>query len=268
MTTAEVASLADSIRSVVADIPTPGTWSPEAPSTDQVPRLRAALAEVGWYDLADDDDALAFVGPAAAELGRRLVALSELDSLLGGSPCVSGMTRYAALGDHVVIPGRDGLRAAAVMTMDPLAYGDAIGAAHVTVAVGSAVEPAEAVRRERAWLSATVGYLAGVADAAVGLALQHVKTRPAFGGTLAALPSVQQRLAEAAMLRDGLVLLARETPDFNALAYAGQACCAAVAECHQVVGAIGFTLEFPMQRFSRRARAVQLWADAWIDARV
>ena len=29
-------------------------------------------------------------------------------------------------------------------------------------------------------------------------------------------------------------------------------------------GAIGFTLEFPLQRAYRRARAVQLWADAFL----
>ena len=34
----------------------------------------------------------------------------------------------------------------------------------------------------------------------------------------------------------------------------------------QVAGAIGFTLEFPLQRAYRRARAVQLWADAFLTA--
>jgi butyryl-CoA dehydrogenase len=53
-------------------------------------------------------------------------------------------------------------------------------------------------------------------------------------------------------------------PGAAALAHAGAAAVAVTGACQQVVGAIGFTLEFPLQRAYRRARAVQLWADALI----
>jgi alkylation response protein AidB-like acyl-CoA dehydrogenase len=33
------------------------------------------------------------------------------------------------------------------------------------------------------------------------------------------------------------------------------------ASCQQLVGAIGFTLEFPLRRAFRRARTLQLWAE-------
>jgi butyryl-CoA dehydrogenase len=46
------------------------------------------------------------------------------------------------------------------------------------------------------------------------------------------------------------------------LAHAGEAACQATALCQQVVGAIGYTLEFPLQRAFRRARAVRIWGDA------
>ena len=75
---------------------------------------------------------------------------------------------------------------------------------------------------------------------------------------------MQQRLADAATAARGLRLLAGETPGRAALAHAGVAAVDVTAACQQVVGAIGFTLEVPLQRAYRRARAVQLWADALI----
>ena len=35
-----------------------------------------------------------------------------------------------------------------------------------------------------------------------------------------------------------------------------------MAICMQVTGALGFTLEFPLQRAYRRSRAARAWADA------
>ena len=63
----------------------------------------------------------------------------------------------------------------------------------------------------------------------------------------------------------GLTLLAHDTPGRAALAHGGPAAVAVTAACQQVAGAIGFTLEFPLQRAYRRARAAQLWADAFIS---
>jgi alkylation response protein AidB-like acyl-CoA dehydrogenase len=37
---------------------------------------------------------------------------------------------------------------------------------------------------------------------------------------------------------------------------------------HMVFGAIGFTLEFPLQRYSRRAKALGSFVDGWIDQRI
>jgi 3-oxo-4-pregnene-20-carboxyl-CoA dehydrogenase alpha subunit len=78
---------------------------------------------------------------------------------------------------------------------------------------------------------------------------------------------VQQRLADAATATRGLELLAHESPGPAALAHAGVAAVEVTAACQQVAGAIGFTLEFPLQRAYRRARAVQLWADALLTPR-
>ena len=77
-------------------------------------------------------------------------------------------------------------------------------------------------------------------------------------------------LADAATLVDGLTLLSADRPGVDALAHAGEATERAVAICMQVTGALGFTLEFPLQRAYRRGRAARAWADgvllAWESA--
>jgi len=40
-----------------------------------------------------------------------------------------------------------------------------------------------------------------------------------------------------------------------------------ISHGHLVFGAVGFTLEFPMQRYSRRAKALGSFVDGWIDQR-
>ena len=113
-----------------------------------------------------------------------------------------------------------------------------------------------------AWVAASAGYLAGLSEEALRLALEHARSRRAFGGPLSALEPVQQMLADAATLVDGLTLLSAGSPGLDALAHAGDAAELAIGICMQVTGALGFTLEFPLQRAYRRARAARAWADA------
>ena len=263
----EVAEFAASISALVAANPTPDRWRPGSLEGDEVPRLHELLEAVGWHELGRDEDSLAFVAPAAVALGRGLVALSELDALLGGSPMVGGLVRYLAPGGTALVRERSGIRALRLVVADPVAYGDswAVRSVIETEELAS-LEPVLAARRERAFIAASVGYLAGLASEAVSIAVGHAREREAFGKTLAQLDTVQQRLAEAATESDGLLLLAEGNAGVEALAYAGPAACAVLAHCHQVLGALGYTLEFPLQRYSRRARAVQLWADGWIEA--
>jgi acyl-CoA dehydrogenase len=112
-----------------------------------------------------------------------------------------------------------------------------------------------------AWAAGSTGYLAGMAEEALRLALEHARSRHAFGAPLAALEPVQQMLADAATLVDGLRLLAHDLPGADALAHAGEAAERTLAICMQVTGALGFTLEFPLQRAYRRGRAARSWAD-------
>jgi butyryl-CoA dehydrogenase len=270
---AEAAAFAEAVG-VAADraLVEPEPWRPGLVQDDRCGALSAALAGMGWLDLARDPGLLPLAGPAALELGRRLAPLSELDALLGGSPLAGGLVRHGATTAVAldVVEGAeaaavdDAARSATVFAIDraePVAYGDALGVHRVLEchATGPASETALA-----AWIAATTGYLAGLSEWALALALDYAKGRKAFGATLAALAPVQQRLADAATAARGLRLLAYDTPGDAALAHAGPAAIEVTAACQQVTGAIGFTLEFPLQRAYRRARAVQLWADALI----
>ena len=258
----EAAAFARTVAQVMTDHPVSSEWRPDSPGDDRCAALTEALALIGWAELAEDPDALAFVAPAALELGRGLAPLSEVDRLLGASPLCGGLTRYP----ESTVVGRvpEGLRYTTVLERTPLAYGDDQAVHRVRTAdTGAETVPAE---RERAWVHAQVGYLAGLAAGAFDLALDHVRQRSAFGAPLAALPNVQARLADAATAATALRLLAEQPRlALDALAFAGQAAETVVAQCHQVVGAIGFTLEFPLQRYSRRVRTLAAWNDAWVQ---
>ena len=227
---------------------------PGALVDDRSPALSAALAEMGWLDLAGDPELAPLAGPAALGLGRRLAPLCDVDALLGGSPLAGELVRYGAA--VAVVPG--GARVA-VERSEPIAYGDALGVHRV---LARRPDGRVAPTALTAWTAASTGYLAGLSAWALDTALEHVRGRRAFGSTLAALGPVQQRLADAATAVDGLALLLDEPPSAAALSHAGVAAVEVTAICQQLVGAIGFTLEFPLQRAFRRARAAQLWADA------
>jgi butyryl-CoA dehydrogenase len=261
----ETRAFAESIAAAVSQtLPSPAPWHPGQTGDDRSPELTAALERTGWLSLATDPDLLPFVGPAALELGRALAPVCEIDALLGGSPMAGDLVRYHDASRVVVRFGADGVSLVRVTRSQALPYGDAIGVHRVLEGVAEA-RLSTSETRTAAWVAASVGYLAGVGELAMGLTVDYAKDRRAFGSTLAALPPVQQLLADAATTVRGLRLLAMDRPGVEALAYSGPALCRATASCQQVVGAIGYTLEFPLQRAYRRTRALTLWADAVLD---
>jgi len=252
---AEAAAFAEAVATAAdRTLGPPPDWKPGAVLDDRSPALSDALAAMGWLDLAGDAGLASLAGAAAVGLGRRVAPLADLDALLGGSPLAGDLVRYGAV--TTILPG--GARVA-VERSEPVAYGDALGVHRVL-----ALQPDGRVAPVAltAWTAASTGYVAGLSAWAFETALEYVRGRRAFGGTLASLAPVQQRLADAATLVDGLTLLVEEEHSAAALCHAGAAAVEITASCQQLVGAIGFTLEFPLQRAYRRARAVQLWADA------
>jgi alkylation response protein AidB-like acyl-CoA dehydrogenase len=99
----------------------------------------------------------------------------------------------------------------------------------------------------------------------LNLAREHVTSRQAFGSSLSALDSVQQLLGEAAMRAAGLQLLLGVPAAASSLAYAIEAVNDVCATCQQVTGAIGYTMEFPLQRRYRRASAISVWSRGWLQ---
>ncbi len=252
-------SVAGAADRALAEPPAP--WRPGEAQDDSAPALSAALEALGWPELARDPALAPLAGPAAIELGRRLAPLRDLDALLGAPLLVSGLIRYGGEGSAVEL-ARGGLVLHEIERSEPRAYSDTVGV-HAALAVGPAatLEPDEAAVRIAAWTAATVGYMAGVGEWALEQAVDYTRSRRAFGSTLAALAPVQQSLADAATAVRGVRLLAGAEPGAAALAHSGPAITAVTATCQQVVGAIGFTLEFPLQRAFRRARTLQVWAE-------
>ena len=258
----EIRAFATSVRGSLERHPPEDAWRPGVHADDRSSELRHALTDLGWDEVGTGVELLPFVAPAAVELGRRFAPLDLVDSLLGGALAADGLARYAAEGDRLVFLQGGGVRVRTALSLEPIAYGDALAVQRILAAEdGVSLADEEAAARRSAWVAASVGYLAGISAEAVRLATEHAVSRHAFGRPLAALDPVQQHLATAATLADGATLLAEDVPGPAALAYAGDAACRVTALCQQVVGAIGYTLEFPLQRAFRRARAARLWAD-------
>ena len=245
----------------------PAPWTPGQGGDDRSAELTEALERAGWPAVGTDPELLPFAGPAGLELGRALAPLCEIDSLLGGSPVCGTLVRYHDASRLIVkLDARGGMSHVRVTSSRPRPYGDAIGVHEVLEGFVERKLPADEARaRCAAWVAASIGYCAGVGERALSETVEYAAHRRAFGATLTALAPVQQMLAEAATSVRGIRLLAMDSPGDQALAYSGPALCDATALCQQVVGAIGFTLEFPLQRAYRRARTLQLWSDAVLE---
>ena len=261
----EAGQFAATVAAIVARHAQPDPWTPGAAASDANPALDDALREAGWEELALDD-LLPLAAPAGAALGRAFAPLAPVDALLGGALAVGGLGRYATPGCVMAEPRSGAVLAGAAEEASPVPYTDALGVATVTVTGARAIPEADAVRRMGAWVAASTGYLAGMSEEALRLAVEHARSRRAFGGPLSALEPVQQMLADAATLVDGLTLLTTDRPGVDALAHAGDAAERAVAICMQVTGALGFTMEFPLQRAYRRSRAARSWNDWVLEA--
>lgn len=233
-----------------------GVLARHGPEATELPAL---LDGLGWDTLAQDQALAACAGLGAVELGRRLAPLHHVDRLLGAAPAAGGLVR--SLGPEGIALTGTALRI--VRRSEAVAYAEGLEV-HRVLELGEPVGevPATALAT---WRAACVGYLGGLGQGAVDLTIEYARGRRAFGTTLGALASVQQLLASAATAIGGVRLLAGEAPDTDALAHAGHAIAGACAACHQVSGAIGFTLEYPLHRYTQCARALATWNDALLQ---
>jgi butyryl-CoA dehydrogenase len=258
----EARAFAESIAGLLdRHAPAPDPWFAGDTAAGAPPELAALLDELGWNTLGNDPGLVACAGLGAVELGRRLAPFDHVDRLLGAAPVVDDLVRSLGV-ERLALADWRGVRP--VIRSEPLASAEGLRVDRV-LELGDPL-PVDAWRAARgAWLAAGVGYLAGLGQGALDLTVGYVRQRRAFGTTLAALAPVQQLLADAATAVRGVELLAADLPDSDALAHAGPAVTEACAACQQVTGAIGFTLEYPLHRYTQRARALATWNHALLD---
>jgi len=226
--------------------------------------LIAALDAIGWDAVAGNRELVACAGLGGIELGRRLAPVWQLDRLLGAAPLAGDLVRSID-SEHprVLRRGADGVARCRVERAEPCPSAAGLDV-HRVLAFGPD-EPVDGdafAALRGPWLAASVGYLAGIGEAALALTVDYTGQRRAFGTTLGALAPVQQRLASAATAVRGVTLLAADEPDSDSLQYAGVAIAEACAACQQVSGAIAFTLEYPLHRHTQLARGLQTFNEA------
>lgn len=118
------------------------------------------------------------------------------------------------------------------------------------------------------WRVLMAGALVGLAGAALELGVEYAKQRHQFGVPIGSFQSLAHRLADVATAVDGAQLLVREAawaadegePDAAALArmaflFAARSAQQTTAVALHVHGGYGFTLEYDVQLYHRRAKA-------------
>jgi alkylation response protein AidB-like acyl-CoA dehydrogenase len=117
---------------------------------------------------------------------------------------------------------------------------------------------------------ASLAYAVGAAARALELSVQHATDREQFGRPIGAFQAIAHRCAEMRADLDACRYLAYqaawaldrstngEREVAAALAYSKDAIRRMFRHAHQVHGAIGFSTEHPLHRFTRRAKAFEL----------
>ncbi len=266
----ELRLFADALRAAIRGWEAPredelGTWQ-----DDRDDALAARVAAAGFADLADPELRGAAVA-GGMELGRVVAPLCLIDEPTLGAPlALQGRARHGTGAASLAVPLAGGGLGLGALVSRPVPEPtlDRTGTVRVDVSDVTPLEPDEAHARLAAWSCATLGYLAGLADSALVLAVEHARTREQFGAPLASQPAVQSRLAAAALATDGIALVAWSSAHADAavpaseLTWASGACGEVAATAQQVHGALGFALETGLHRFHRRARSVQSWTSA------
>jgi alkylation response protein AidB-like acyl-CoA dehydrogenase len=139
---------------------------------------------------------------------------------------------------------------------------------------GARAEPLGSIHLERLLDRAAMARLAfavGAADAALALSVQHAKDRHQFGRPIGSFQAVAHRCAEMRAQVDACRYLAyqaawcldqdleaAEVAVTAAKSYANDALRGVFLHAHQVHGAIGFSTEHPLHRFTRVAKTFEL----------
>jgi alkylation response protein AidB-like acyl-CoA dehydrogenase len=243
-------------------------------------RAGAVLAPIPVVDGFVAARLLAAGGAAARPMFDRLTGDAPAVAAVALHPAHDGLARLVPSGAvATVVAGLDGDELVVVESEAPNAgpvhsLGDA-PVADRTLREGAGAMVASGARarelHDRAldeWRVLTAGALVGLAGAALELGVEYAKQRHQFGVPIGSFQSIAHGLADVATSVDGALLLAREAawasdegePDATALAhmaflFAARSAQQTTAVALHVHGGYGFTLEYDVQLYHRRAKA-------------
>ena len=248
--------------------------------------LGAHLAPVPFAELVAGFAALAFVDTPRSSLpetpGEHAPALTlALRPARGGVfslvPAGAVATRVVGLdGDELVlveaVPGELSV-APRTLGDSPLADRSAVGRGRISLARGAAARAAF----ERAldvWRVLSAAALAGLAARALEIGVAYATTREQFGVPIGSFQALAHRLADVSAAVEGARMLVREAAwaadqgercasvlASAAFLFAGETAQKSAGESLHVHGGYGFTLEYDIQLFFRRAKAWSLALD-------
>jgi alkylation response protein AidB-like acyl-CoA dehydrogenase len=243
-------------------------------------RCGAVLAPIPLVDGLVTARLLAVGGPSTRPTFDRLRDAQPPVATLALRPATDGLARLVPAGavativvglddDDLVAAEADGVPVGSAHNLGdgPVADRSLRSAARTVVATGTrAHELHEGAVDE--WRVLTAGALVGLAGAALELGVDYAKQRHQFGVPIGSFQALAHGLADAATAVDGARLLAREAawaadenePDSTALArmaflFAARSAQQATAVALHVHGGYGFTLEYDIQLYHRRAKA-------------
>ena len=241
--------------------------------------LEAELEEAQFFDIAAIPD----LGPVSAALAverlARLPYAAEIAlSMLVRPHLPEELPRPFAIVENRR-PGRFVAQAKTVLVIK----GDSIGIAQPS---GDALQPVESIlaypmgrldasvpvkqlsasdaAAARLWIRvALAAEMSGLMHASIASAVEHLSVRKQFGRPLGAFQALRHRMAECAVLAGGLRWLALKAastsdPGDAALAalQAQESATRVVYDLHQMLGAMGMTLEHPLHLWTYRMKAL------------
>jgi alkylation response protein AidB-like acyl-CoA dehydrogenase len=242
-------------------------------------QMGAFLAPVPFIEGAVAARTLASIGDPGAESLDRLIDGSDPVGTIALRPAVDGTARMVPAGATAgVVVAMDGDDLVVVragppegqrrnLGSSPLADRSVRYADRSVLSTGSAAAGAFRWAQDE-WRVLMSGALVGVGEAALTLGVEYAKDRHQFGAPIGSFQSIARDLANVATLVDGARLLAREAAwaedegdqDFGSLAsmallFAIRAARQATSVALHVHGGYGFTLEYDVQLYYRRAQA-------------
>ena len=241
------------------------------------PALEQELEDGGFFDIATIPELGPLAAAMAVERLARLPYAAEVALSMLVRPQLAGdWPRPFALIENGR-PGRFVAQAKTVLAIegetvtilqpapDALEPVDSLFAyprGRLKTAEGGAALPDPASVRK--WLRvALAAEAAGLMQAAIASTVEHVSLRKQFGRPLGSFQALRHRLAECTMLAGGVRLLALKaawTADDGdaalAALHAQESATRIVYDLHQMLGAMGMTLEHPLHLWTYRLKAL------------